>query len=184
MNDIQITNMFFERNEKAIQKLSEKYAKICHKIAFSILRNESDAEECVNDAFLAVWNAIPPQNPDSLAAFVYRITRNIATERYRKNTAQKRNGFYDVTLSELEDCLPDDDAFSVLEEKELSAFLNEFLGTLNETDCVIFVKRFWYSQSVAEIAEDTDLRPHAVSVKLSRTKEKLKTFLRKKGFCL
>ena len=119
MNDTKIKDLFFERNEKAIHALSEKYGKICKTIAFNVLRSESDAEECVNDALLAVWNAIPPQNPDSLAAFVYRIARNIATERYRKNTAQKRNGFYDVTLSELENCLPSDDAFSALEAKEL-----------------------------------------------------------------
>ena len=184
MNDTKIKDLFFERNEKAIHALSEKYGKICKTIAFNVLRSESDAEECVNDALLAVWNAIPPQNPDSLAAFVYRIARNIATERYRKNTAQKRNGFYDVTLSELEDCLPSDDAFSALEAKELSALFNQFLGTLKEEERVIFVKRFWYSKSVAEIAEDIGISAHAVSVKLSRTKEKLKKFLNQKGFYL
>ena len=184
MNDTQIISMFFQRDEKAIERLSEQYGKTCKKIAFGILRNEFDSEECVSDAFLAVWNTVPPQNPESLAAFVYRITRNIATERYRKNTALKRNGFYDVTLSELEDCLPCDDAFSALEAKELSVFLNEFLGTLKEEDRAIFVRRFWYSQSVTEIAEDIGIRPHAVSVKLSRTKEKLKNFLTKKGFYL
>ena len=184
MNDTKIKSMFFERNEKAIHALSVKYGKICKTIAFNILRSESDAEECVNDALLAVWNAIPPQNPDSLAAFVYRIIRNIATERYRKNTAQKRNGFYDITLSELEDCLPSNDAFSALEAKELSVFFNEFLGTLKEEERAIFVKRFWYTQSVSEIAEDVGISAHAVSVKLSRTKEKLRKFLSMKGFCL
>ena len=184
MNDTKIKDLFFERNEKAIHALSEKYGKICKTISFNVLRSESDAEECVNDALLAVWNTIPPQNPDYLAAFVYKITRNIATERYRKNTAQKRNGFYDVTLSELENCLPSDDAFSALEAKELSAFFNDFLGTLKEEERMIFVKRFWYSQSVTEIAENIGISAHAVSVKLSRTKEKLKKFLSKKGFYL
>lgn len=184
MNDIKIKDMFFERNERAICELSEKYGKICKMIAFNILRSESDAEECVNDALLAVWNTVPPQNPDSLASFVYKITRNIATERYRKNTAQKRNGVYDVTLSELEDCLPDHDAFLILEAKELTALFNEFLGTLKEEERVIFVKRFWYMQSVSEIAEHIGISAHAVSVKLSRTKEKLRKFLNKKGFYL
>ena len=184
MNDTKIIDLFFQRNECAIQKLSERYGRTCKKIAFHILRNHADAEECANDAFLAVWNAIPPQNPDSLPAFVYRITRNIATERYRKNTAQKRNAFYDVTLEELEECLPSDDAFSDLEAKTLSLLFDEFLAALKEEERAIFVKRFWYSESVAEIAEEIGATAHYVSVKLSRTKDKFKNFLQRKGFCL
>ena len=184
MNDEKIIDLFFQRNENAIQKLDEQYGSICKKIAFHILRNQSDAEECANDTFLAVWNAIPPQNPDSLPAFVYRITRNIATERYRKNTAQKRNGFYDVTLEELEECLPSDDSFFDLEAKTLSLLFDEFLATLKEEERAIFLKRFWYSESVAEIAEEIGATAHYVSVKLSRTKNKLKNFLQKKGFYL
>ena len=182
LEDQKIVALFFERNENAIARLSEKYEKTCKKIAFNVLRNESDAEECVNDAYLAVWEAIPPKKPDSLSAFLYRIVRNIATVRYHKNTAQKRNGFYDVALDELEECLSDGDAFETLETSALSRLFNEFLAMQKQEDRVIFVQRYWYAESVSEIAAELGKTSHFVSVKLSRIREKLKKFLIQKGY--
>lgn len=182
MEDKKIISLFFERNENAIARLSEKYEKACKKIAFNVLRNESDAEECVNDAYLAVWDAIPPKNPASLSAFLFRIVRNISTVRYHKNTAQKRNGFYDVALDELEECLPAEDSFESLEAHALSRIFNEFLATQKQEERVIFVKRYWYSESVSEIASDLGTTAHFISVKLSRIRERLKKFLIEKGY--
>lgn len=181
MEDQKIISMLFEREEAALTMLSKKYEKTCKKIARNILQNESDAEECVNDAYLAVWESIPPQKPDSLSAFLYRIVRNIATVRYHKNTAQKRNSFYDVALDELEECLASEETAS---SEELALLLNEFLAGLKKEERIPFVKRYWYAQSVTEIAEELQTTAHFISVKLSRTRKKLKIFLEKKGVSL
>ncbi|NLE14203.1 MAG: hypothetical protein GX628_11070 [Clostridiales bacterium] len=104
MDDSKIIELFFERSEQAIIELSKKYGSICDRVAYNILNNRSDAEECVNDAYLAVWNAIPPQRPDPLLSYVCRIVRNLALKKYHANTALKRNSMYDVCLDEIVDC--------------------------------------------------------------------------------
>ena len=106
MDDSKIIELFYERSEQAIVELSKKYGDTCHKIAVNILKNDSDAEECVNDTYLGAWNTIPPQNPNPLLTYICRIVRNISIKRYHQNTAQKRNSYYDVALDELENCLP------------------------------------------------------------------------------
>lgn len=106
MEDSKIIELFFERSEQAIAELSYKYGGVCRKIAFNILNNLQDVEECVNDTYLEAWNSIPPQNPNPLVTYICKITRNIALKKYRYNTAKRRNGFYDISLSELEECIP------------------------------------------------------------------------------
>lgn len=108
MNDMEIIQLFFERSEQAIKELSEKYGAACSKIAFNILNNTQDAEECVNDAYLGVWNTIPPQNPNPLQSYVYRIVRNLAIKKHRFGTAAKRKSTYDITLDELENGISGD----------------------------------------------------------------------------
>lgn len=182
MDDQQIIHLFQERSESAITELSGKYGKLCRTVSKNILQNEQDAEECVNDAFLAVWNTIPPEKPDFLQAYVCRIVRNLSVKKYRFNTAQKRNRYYDVVLEEVSECL--ESSANVEEEilvRELTGCVNEFLGTLKKKERVIFVQRYWYCVSLSEIAEHVSMSENAVAVHLHRTRRKLKTYLEKRG---
>lgn len=119
LDDRKIIELFFERSEQAIIELSKKYGSVCSKVAFNILNNTQDTEECVNDAYLGTWNTIPPQNPNPLLSYVCRIVRNLAIKKYHANTAAKRNSFYDVALDELENCFPSsvsvEDEFNAIE---------------------------------------------------------------------
>ena len=185
MDDNEIIALFFSRSEQAIDALSGKYGKLCQIIAENILGNQLDAEECVNDTYLAVWNTIPPQKPNPLRTYVCKITRNIAVTRYHANTALKRNSHYDIALDELEECLCcADDAESHLLAKELSHLLDRFLAGLDRHTRVMFVRRYWFAEPVAQIAYDLGMRPNSVSVQLSQTGSKLRKFLIKEGYLL
>ncbi len=183
--DSRIIELFFAHDEQAIALLSKKYGSALRRVAENILANERDAEECVNDTYLAVWNAIPPAKPNPLKSFVLRILRNISTARYHSNTAVKRNSFYDVALDELEECLAD---FSLIERAvdsaELSRHIDSFLDTLDKNGRVMFMLRYWSSESIEDIAKKFGMTDHNVSVRLSRIREKLKKHLKKEGFDL
>ena len=183
MEDSKIIELFFARSEQAIAELSAKYGKLCTRIADNILGNKQDAEECVNDAYLGAWNTIPPQKPNPLQAYICRVVRNIAITRYHSNTAIKRNSHYDVALDELENCLfSTDTAESMFHAKELSHLLDRFLATLDARSRVMFVRRYWYSDSVTAIAAAFKMRPNSVSVQLARIRNKLRNFLAKEGY--
>lgn len=182
MDDSKIIDLFFERSEQAIVALSQKYGAVCNAVAKNILSNTFDAEECVNDAYLATWNTIPPQKPSPLLTYVCRIVRNLSIKKYHANTAAKRNSFYDVALDELEDCLSSVITVeSEVEAKELSHHIDEFLDTLDKESRIMFVQRYWYSESVSAIADRFRLSQNNVSVRLARTREKLKQYLKKEG---
>ena len=182
MDDSKIIELFFERSEQAIVELSKKYGNTCYKIAVNILKNDSDAEECVNDTYLGAWNTIPPQKPKPLLTYICRIARNISIKRYHQNTAKKRNSYYDVALDELEACLPS--SIMVQDEvsaSELTSLIDDFLGGLDKTNRIMFVRRYWFSDSISDIATRFNLSKHAVTVRLSRTRERLRQYLIKKG---
>ena len=181
MDDSKIIELFYERSEQAIVELSKKYGDTCHQIAFNILKNHSDAEECVNDAYLGAWNSIPPQNPKPLLSYICKIVRNISVKRYRQNTAKKRNSYYDVALDELENCLPISEETYAISASELSKLLDDFLDGLDKTNRIMFVRRYWFSDSVSDIASMLGMNEHAVVARLSRTREKLRKYLVKKG---
>ena len=133
LEDSKIIELFFARVEQAIIELSAKYGTICGRIAKNILKNNLDAEECVNDAYLAAWNTIPPQKPDPLRAYIFRIVRNIAIAKYHANTSKKRNSYYDVALEELESCLIASNAVEQeIEADELSRKIDSFLAVLDK----------------------------------------------------
>ena len=185
MDDRKIIDLFFARSEQAIDALTDKYGKLCQMIASNILGNQLDAEECVNDTYLAAWNTIPPQKPNPLRTYICKITRNIAVTRYHTNTAQKRNSHYDIALDELAECLCSaETAESHILAKELSHLLDRFLTSLDKRSRVMFVRRYWYADSVAQIARDFGMRPNSVSVQLSRIRSKLRNFLIKEGYLL
>jgi len=183
LDDQKIIMLFFERSEQAIVELSAKYGTVCSMIAKNILNNMLDAEECVNDAYLGAWNTIPPNNPDALLAYVCRIVRNLSIAKYHKNTALKRNSIYDVALDELEECLASEkNVEEELSAKELSGLIDHFLDTLSQENRVLFMRRYWYSDSIADIAKRMKLSDNNVSVRLSRIRGKLKKYLKKEGY--
>ena len=185
MEDKKIVDLFFERSEQGIEKLSEKYGALLMRIAENVLGSRQDAEECVNDTYLAVWNRVPPERPDPLVSYVCRIVRNLALKKYHANTAKKRNSTYDVALEEIADCFPA--AASVeeaLEAKETAALINAFLETLDEAGRVLFVRRWWYSESIEELAALFQTSRHNISVRLSRIRKALKKYLEKEGVSL
>ena len=182
LEDHEIIALFLERSEQAIAELERKYGAAVRKTASNILSSKQDVEECANDTYLGVWNSIPPQNPNSLIAYVCKIARNLATWKYHSNTAQKRNSRYDLVLDELEECIPADfNVETAYEEKELSAAIVRFLDTLGYEDRFCFVRRCWYGDAVSEIAAKTGFGSHRISVRLFRTREKLRRYLKKEG---
>lgn len=174
MDDNTIVALFWARSERAIHELSQKHGSACVRVAKNILGDRRDVEECVNDAYLGAWNSIPPQRPDPLRTYVCRITRNLALKRYHANTAAKRGSGYDEVLDELENCLPSPGGV----EEELEA---RELSGLDREERIMFVLRYWYADPVADIARRFHVSSHFVSVRLSRTRDKLRRYLVKKG---
>ena len=178
MNDEKIIELFFERSEQAIKELDGKYGKVFHSISNRILSDHQDAEECVNDAYLAAWNAIPPARPNPLLAFVCKIVRNISLKRYEKNTAAKRNSRYDVAMEELEDCLTSTTTIEEeISERELTEIIESFLDSLSKENRVIFMRRYWFSDTYADIAKQVGLTEKNVSVRLTRIRHDLRKYL-------
>ncbi len=178
VEDEKIIELFFARSEQAIKELDCKYGKTCHKLSYNILHNNLDAEECVNDAYLGTWNAIPPQRPNPLLTFLCKIVRNLSVMRHHANTAMKRNSIYDVALEEIEDCLSSPVTVEKeLEIKELARIIESFLDTLTEENRVIFMRRYWFSDSYADIAERVGLTEKNVSVRLTRTRKQMRDYL-------
>ena len=182
MTDTEIINLFFERSEQAIEELAKKHGSAVARVVRNILGNAQDTEECVNDTYLGTWNAIPPHKPSPLRTFVCRIARNLATKKYHANTAEKRNSQYDLALDELEEYLSDSDSVEKeYEAKELREAINSFLATLNRSDRFIFMRRYWYSDPVQDIAKMADSTTNSVTVRLFRIREKLRQYLEKEG---
>lgn len=185
MDDGKIIELFYARSEQAIIELSNKYGSVCMRVAENILKNRSDSEECVNDAYLGAWNTIPPQKPDPLLTYVCRIVRNLAIKKYHANTAAKRNSVYDIALEELESCFPTSpSAEEEFSAKELARTIDAFLETLDDESRVMFVRRYWYADPVSDIARLFHTSAHKVSDRLYRIREKLKKYLIREGVSL
>lgn len=176
-----IVTLLFQRSEKALTELAKQFGRRLYQTAWNIIGIHQDAEEAVNDTYLAVWSIVPPKEPDPLAPFVYKIGRNIALNRARHNAAQKRSD-YDVSLSELEDCIAGPDLWETLDARALGRAIDAFLDTVSPESRVIFLRRYWFGDSVKDIAHAFGMKESAVSVRLSRTRDKLKTYLTKEGF--
>lgn len=181
MEDKEIIQLFWRRSEQAIKEVSCKYGKLIFHISNGILNNKEDASECVNDTYLGLWDSIPPHRPEPFLAYVCRIARNIALTKYRSNTAQKRNSSYDISIEELRDCLSSPSIDEILTAKELGQEINHFLDTLDSRNRIIFMRRYWFSDSIEEIASRFDMSENNVSVKLYRIRTHLKKHLIKEG---
>ncbi len=182
MTDTEIVKLFFERSEQAIEELAKKHGSAVARVVRNILGNAQDTEECVNDTYLGTWNAIPPHKPNPLRTFVCRIARNLATKKYHANTADKRNSQYDLALDELEDYLSDSNSVeNAYEAQELKEAINGFLATLSYSDRFLFMRRYWYSDPVQDIAKMAHSTNNSVTVRLFRIREKLRLYLEKEG---
>ena len=183
MEDAQIVALFFSRSEEAISETSRKYGSYLHTIASNILPSTQDAEEILNDVYLAAWDSIPPQRPAVLKYYLSRIVRNLCFKRVEYLTARKRGGNADVLLSELEDCIPDTtgDVEALLEAKELGRLLNRFLGTLNADDRKLFLSRYYYAMTAPQLAEKYGCSVRRVKYRLGKLRKELKHTLQKGG---
>ncbi len=182
MSDEEIIGLFFERSEEALKELEKKYGKICMQTSYNILGNRSDAEECVNDSYLAAWNAIPPTRPNPLLAYVLRIVRNVSLNLYHKNHAQKRNNTYDLAVDELAEMLPAPNTVEgEVEMNELTLAIEGFLDSLETRNRVIFIRRYWFYDNYGQIAEQVGLSEKNVSVRLTRLRKQLKDYLQERG---
>lgn len=182
MEDKQIVELYWDRSEVAIEETDKKYGRYCHYIAYQILENDEDAKEVVNDTYLKTWQNIPPDRPEHLRAYVGMISRQIALNAYEKNHAKKRGNFA-LALDELAECLPSkDEDLRIVPGVAMRESLNGFLRGLPSKTRNIFIRRYWYTSSISEIADEYSMKESAVAMLLLRTRKKLKTHLQKEGF--
>lgn len=186
MEDEAIITLYWQRSEEAIVQTDRKYGRYCRCVAFHILENDDDTDECLNDTYLRAWNTIPPKRPTLLSALLAKITRNLALDRRKYNQADKRGGGQvPLVLEELSQCVPGGtNAEEILESKELTALLNRFLSSLPQRTREVFMLRYWYLCSVHQIAENLGLGESSVKMTLLRTRKQLKALLEKEGVCL
>ena len=173
-----IIELFFERSEQAVRELDNKYGKVCHNLSYNIVNNRQDAEECVNDAYLGAWNAIPPVRPNPLLSYILKIVRNISLKIYWRNGAAKRNSHYTIALQEIETCIADQKTVEdEIEARELARIIENFLDTLTLENRIIFMRRYWFFDSYKDIAKFVGLSEKNISVRLSRIRKKMKKYL-------
>ncbi len=184
MTDKQILDLYISRSEKAIEETNIKYGSYCRKISMNILQNKEDCEESVNDTWLKAWNTIPPKNPDPLKTYLGRIVRNLSLNRYEYYRAQKRNSQFDMLLSEVEQMIPSNIAQQEYEAGEISAAINAFLAGLKKENRIYFIRRYWYSDSIADIASRYGVSEGKVKSSLFRTRLALKNYLGKEGISI
>lgn len=179
-----IKELFKERSETAISELDSAYGALCRSLAFNIVGDRDDADECVDEAYLKLWNAIPPQDPDSLRAFLCKAVRRTAIDRLRHETAQKRgSGEYSVALDELSECIPSSSSPErEAESGELRSLLERFLDAQKPLARVIFIRRYFFAYSVKDVASQLGVSEGRVKMSLSRARLKLREYLKKEGF--
>ena len=184
MEDNKIIELFWQRDESAITETGRKYGAYCRTIAHNILQNNEDADECVNDTWLKVWNSIPPKKPGNFRMYLAKITRNLSFNRYNANNAKKRgNGEVTLVLEELAECIADNtDIEKTYEEKELKEYILKYVRTLSERERNLFIRRYFFVDPVKEIAKRYGLSENNVMVILSRTRKQLKSKLKKEGY--
>lgn len=186
MQDEQIIALFFQRSHDAIPQAKQKYGALCKSIARKILPDHRDVEECVNDVLLRLWNAIPPERPISLQAYIARITRNLSLDRYSYNTAGQRSTALTQAFEELEPCLPDKsgDPISAVEQQHFREVLNRFLRAQSKEARIFFIRRYWYGESIREIADAFHVGESRVKTSLFRTRQRLRETLEKEDISI
>lgn len=185
MNDNEIIALYWKRSENAIKETEIKYGKLCTRLANNILNNPSDAEECVSDSYLTVWNLIPEERPQNFSAFISRIVKNLSLKRLEYSTAKKRKPEFLASLDELRDCVSSDDSpEESFDVSLLGNLISVFLENQDSLHRNIFLRRYWYYDSVKSIAFDFQMKEEKVSSILFKTRKKLKKFLEKEGYSI
>ena len=182
MDDQRIIELFYERNEAAINEVRTKYGRLCYKISGNILKSEEDIEECISDTFLALWTSIPPENPQHLSSYICRILKNLCLNKSKYNSAEKRCESFTLSLEELSECLTDSVTEKELSSSELGEAISSFLRLQKSTSRAVFIRRYWYSDSVRDIALRYNMNESTVRSLLHRTRKKLKDYLTKEGY--
>ncbi len=178
MDDSKIIALFFERSERAVSEIQAKYGALCYKVAYAVLGNREDTEECVSDSYTKLWNAIPPKNPESLCGYLCRIVRNTALNSREANLRRGCEEPYD----ELAEVLPDSrTAEALYDSRQISDYLNSFLQSQHRKNRVVFTARYYYNMSVLEICESTGMSESAVKSSLMRMRRALRTYLEERG---
>lgn len=182
MEDADILKLYQSRNEQAIAQTKTKYGRLIYTVAYNILHNHEDSEECENDTYLGAWNAIPPEHPSNFAAYLSRMVRNISISRFRANHADKRGGGEVIlSLCELDECIPAPQQIGAGAE-QLATALNGFLDSLPKSERMVFVCRYWRCDSINDIAKRFGFGASKTKMMLSRTRNKLRAFLEKEGY--
>lgn len=181
MDDAQIIELYFARNERAIRETGRKYGRLCFSIAHNILYSIEDSEECVSDTYLGVWNAIPPKQPHNFMAFLCKITRNLSLKRLDYNTALKRNQELTASFDELESVLTDQQIADGVCDEEIGAAISRFLRAESTENRVVFLRKYWFCDSIKTIAKAYGFREEKVKSMLYRTRNRLKDYLEKEG---
>lgn len=183
MEDFQIIALYFARSSAAIDETHKKYGRLCYSVADSVLHCKEDAEECINDAYMAAWNTIPPDRPDHLSAFLCKIVRNLALKKYGQSHTKKRNRDLEVSLAELgEVLLCDGDISGEVELKELGGHISLFLRSQPPQERDWFVRRYWMFDSIKNIARDSHCSQSKIKSALMRTRKKLSAYLKNNYF--
>ena len=181
MDDLKIIDLYFERDENAIKETEKKYGRLCLNIATNVIGNIEDAKECVNDTYLGVWNAIPPARPNNFTAFICKITRNISLKKWAFLTREKRNSDMLVSLSELEDILPDEAISPNISDENIGKFISEFLLSEKESARNIFIRKYYFFDTISDIANRYSFTESKIKSILYRTRTKLKEYHIEKG---
>ena len=183
MEDIEIIDLYFDRSEQAIVETDSKYGSYCYSIAYNILSNREDSQECVSHTYMAAWKSIPPRRPRILSAFLGKLTRHISIDHWRKSSAKKRGGGEIIlALEELENCVVTNSTENSYELKELTWVLNQFLSSLSETERYVFLCRYWYMDSIKAISECSGFSQSKITSMLHRTRDKLRKRLIEEGY--
>ena len=185
MEDRQIIDMYFKRDENAILHTQEKYGSYCYKIAFNILNSFEDSNECVNDTYIATWNAIPPHRPNIFPSFLAKITRRISISKLRDNTAKKRAINNNISFDELNECIGDKCGnYDIIEITELKDIIERFLLKCSKDERNVFICRYFYGDSISDISKQYNFSSSKIKTTLHRSRQKLKKHLIKEGvFC-
>ena len=181
MNDLSIIELYFARDEEAIKQTDIKYGKLCHSVAYNILNNNGDSEECVNDTYIGVWDAIPPSKPNNFMAFVCKITRNLSLKRLEAMSRQKRSQATIVSLDELAEVLPDGSIADGVSDEEIGKLISDFLRNKKSEIRDVFIRKYYFFDSIGDIARRYDFTESKVKNMLHHTRTKLKDFLIKEG---
>lgn len=178
MKESEILDMLWQRSESVLHIIDEEYGHLLQELIYRIVRDNQDVEECLNDAYMSVWNSIPPNRPEYLRAYICRIAKNIAMNHLRKKKRMKRDIDNILYIEELGECVSGEDVFEKLEEKALVEYIESFLDKQKERNRVVFIKRYWFGYSVKDISKEMGMSERHTSVVLNRLRKKLKAYLK------